>query len=184
MSVASHSLRKKTREVLLLPDDTTMARNNQVCTDDFGADPDVHPAVQEKVALHEPDGVLDFLFGLGAVGFAYSGDEPEMGEKVLKFRIPLVVAGTDCLFEDHRFDVVIQDLLGIAAKVVERMEVARDEGGDIGRERELHEAHPGIPENYAEAVHGLLFPVDGQIAAIRPVHLCLDTGVRFEPEDR
>ena len=57
------------------------------------------------------DGVFNFTLGLGTVGFAESGHEPMMPEKVLELRIPLVVAGTDCPFEDHRFDVVIQDLV-------------------------------------------------------------------------
>lgn len=140
-------------------------------------------AAQEKVTLHKSDGVLDFPLGLGAVGSAYPRNEPEMGEEVLELRISLVVASADGPLEDHRFDVVIEELLGIPAEVVECMEMALNEGVDVGGKGEDHEAHPGISEDDAEAVHGLLVSVDVQIPAFPPVDLCLDAGFRFKPDD-
>lgn len=67
-----------------------------------------------------------------------------MREEVLELRVPLVVAGAERPFEDHRFDVVIQDLLGIPAEVFEGIEVALDEGGGICGEGEDRIPHSRI----------------------------------------
>ncbi len=106
-----------------------------------------------------------------------------MPEKVLELRIPLVVAGTDCPFEDHRFDVVIQDLICVTTEVLEGIEMAPNEGIDVGGEGEDHIPHPGIAEDHAEAVQFSLPAIDIQMAALAPVDLCLDTGSGLIPEN-
>ena len=98
------------------------------------------------------DGIFNLPFGLGTAGSAEPGNEPMMREEVLELRVPLVAAGAERPFEDHRFDVAIQDLLGIAADVLEGIEVALDEGAGICGEGEDRISHPGVPEDHAEAV--------------------------------
>ncbi len=54
-----------------------------------------------------------------------------MREEVLELWIPLMFTGAERPLEDHRFDVVIQDLLGIPTEVLECAEMALDEGVGI-----------------------------------------------------
>jgi len=138
---------------------------------------------EEEVAFHVADGIFNLSFGLRAVGFAEPGKEPMMREEVLERRVPLVITGAERPFEDHRFDVVIQDLLGIPAEVVEGVEVALDEGGGIRGEGEDHVPHPGIAEDHAETVQFPPPSIDIQIAALAPIDLRLDTGFGLIPED-
>ena len=105
-------------------------------------------------------------------------------EKVLELRVPLVIAGAECPFEDHRFDVVIQDLLGAAAEVLEGIEMALNEGIDIGGEGEDHVPHLGIPEDHAEAVDLAYVTILLDPAALSPVYLRLDAGFGLIPENR
>ncbi len=107
-----------------------------------------------------------------------------MREEVLELRVPLVVAGAERPFEDHRFDVVIQDLLGIPAEVFEGIEVALDEGGGICGESEDRIPHSRIAQDHAEAVQFPPLSIHIQMPALTPVHLRLDTGFGLIPEDR
>ncbi len=107
-----------------------------------------------------------------------------MPEEVLELRIPLVVAGAERPFEDHRFDVVVEDLLGAAAEVLEGVQVTLDERINIGGEGELHIPHPGIPEDNAEAVSLAHATVVLDPAALSPVYLRLGTGFGLIPEHR
>ena len=75
-----------------------------------------------------------------------------MREEVLELRVPLVAAGAERPFEDHRFDVVVEDLRGVSTEVLEGIEVALDEGAGICGEGEDRISHPGVPEDHAEAV--------------------------------
>ncbi len=107
-----------------------------------------------------------------------------MREEVLELRVPLVVAGAERPFEDHRFDVVIQDLLGVSTEVLEGIEVALDEGGGICGEGEDRIPHSRIAGDHAEAVQFPPPSIDIQMSALTPVHLRLDTGFGLIPEDR
>lgn len=139
---------------------------------------------EEEVAFNVADGIFNLSFGLRTVGFAEPGKEPMMREEILERRVPLAVAGAERPFEDHGFDVVIQDLLGIPAEVVEGIEVALDEGGGIGGEGEDRIPHSGIAEDHAEAVQFPPPSIDIQMAALAPVNLRLDAGFGLIPEDR
>lgn len=138
---------------------------------------------KEEITFDIANGVFDLSFSLGAVGSAEPGHEPMIPEKVFELRVPLVVAGTECPFENHRFDVVIQDLLGVATEVIEGVQVALNEGGDVGGKGEDHVPHPGIPEDHAEAVDLAYATIFLDPAALSPVYLCLDAGFRLIPEN-
>ena len=138
---------------------------------------------EEEIPFHVADGIFYLSFGLRAVGFAEPGNEPMMREEVLELRVPLVITGAERPLEDHGFDVVIQDLLGIPAEVVEGIKVALEEGGGIRGEGEDHVPHSGIAEDHAETVQFPPPAIEIQIAALAPVDLRLDTGFGLIPED-
>jgi len=273
MGVASHGLSEKAGEMLLLPDDPGMPRDDGMRTDDSSTDPDGHLVVvkvqnsfppgvavghripvaavgdvrfprdlpvyfppqpvgwdrrygfqvfllqpverdlvrrpmrrcvdpieplqelvvhvierregssEEEIAFDISNGVLDLSLCLGTVWFAQSGDEPMVRGKILELRVPLVVAGTERPFEDHRFDVIVQDLLGAAAEVLKGMQVTLDEGIDVSGKGELNMPHPGIPEDHAEAVDLAHATVFFDPAALSPVYLRLDTGFGLIPKN-
>lgn len=106
-----------------------------------------------------------------------------MAEEVFELWVPPMVGGAECPFEDYRFDVVIQDLLSVATEILKGLNMALDEGVDVGGEGEHHVPHPGIPEDHAEAVHLLPLPVNVQISALAPVYLRLNARFRLEPEN-
>ncbi len=139
---------------------------------------------EEEVPFHIPDRILDLSFGLRAVGSAEPGNEPVMPEEVLEHRVPLVVAGAERPFEDHRFDVVVEDLLGMPTKVLEGIDMALDESIGIRGEGEDHVPHPGVPEDHAEAVQFSPPSIHIQMPAFSPIHLCLNAGFGLIPEDR
>ena len=106
-----------------------------------------------------------------------------MPEEVLECRIPLVVSGAERSFEDHRFDVVIENLLGEAAEVLKGIQVTLDKGEDIGGEGEGHIPHPGVPEDHAKAVYLPSLSIHVLMPAFGPVDLRLNAGLGLIPED-
>jgi hypothetical protein len=106
-----------------------------------------------------------------------------VSEEVLELRVPLVIAGTECPFEDHSFDVVVEDLLSIAAEVLEGVHVTLDESIDVGGEGEDHVPHPRMSENHAETVDLPQVAVFLDPTALSPVYLHLDAGFGFVPEN-
>lgn len=104
-------------------------------------------------------------------------------EEVLELRVPVMVTGTGCPLEEHRFDVVIENLLGIAAEILKSAEVALDEGIDVIGESKFHISHSGIPEDHAEAIQPPLLLVHVQVPAFSPVDLCLNAGFGLIPVD-
>lgn len=138
---------------------------------------------KQEVPFNVADGILDLPLGLGTVGSAEPGDESVMAEEVLELRVPPMVGGAESPLEDHGFDIVVEDLFGVAAEVLERIEMAFDEGIDIGSKGKLHVPHPGISQDHAEAVDLSRVPVCLNPVALAPVYLCLNTGFRLEPEN-
>lgn len=91
-------------------------------------------SAEEKIAFHEADRVLNLPFGLGAVGFTEFRHKPVVSEEIFELWVPLVVVGAECSLEDHGFDVVIQDLISVATEIFKGVEVAFEQGVDIGGE--------------------------------------------------
>ena len=137
----------------------------------------------EEIAFHVPDGILDLSLGLWTVGFAESGNEPVIREKVLKFRIPGVLSGSNCSFDQNLLDVVIEYLIGISTEVLKGVKVALDESRDIGGERVFHKPHSGIPENHTETVDLPHVAIFLDVFTLCPVNLSLDAGLRLIPEN-
>lgn len=84
--------------------------------------------------------------------------------------------------ENHLFYVVVQDLRGVPAKIFESMQVALDEGIDVGGEGEFHIPHAGIPKDHAETVQSSWLAIHFDAVAFSPVHLGLYSGFRLIPE--
>ena len=69
--------------------------------------------------------------------------------------------------------------MGITSKVLERVNVALDQGVNVDSKGELGIPHPGIAEDHGKAVELSPRAVDLDITAFCPVDLGLDSGLRL-----
>ena len=138
---------------------------------------------EKEVALDEPDGALDLALGFGPIGPAQAGPEAVVLGEVVKERVPAVLFGTERPLEDDLGHVIVEDLVGVAAEVVEGVQVALDEPRGVDLRQELEEAAPGVPEDHREAVEVPAHAVLLEESKVAEVDLGLDPGRRLVAED-
>ncbi len=88
-------------------------------------------ASHEEVSLHKTHAILDLAFCLWAIRTAESRYEAIMLEEILKIRIPDRIRGYRCSLEHDLLHIVIEDLFGVASKIMERIQVALNQSMDI-----------------------------------------------------
>ena len=88
-------------------------------------------ASHEEISLHKTHAILDLTFCLWAIGTAKSRYEAIMLEEILKIRIPDRIRGHRCSLEYDLLHIVIEDLFGVASKIMERIQVTLNQSIDI-----------------------------------------------------
>jgi len=88
-------------------------------------------ASHEEVSLHKTHAILDLAFCLRAIRTAESRYEAMMLEEILKIRIPDRIRGHRCSLEHNLLHIVIEDLFGVASKIMERIQVTLNQSMDI-----------------------------------------------------
>lgn len=123
--------------------------------------------------LDKTDGPFDLSLGLGVIGTAQSGDETVMTCKVQEVFVPLRVGRSLHAMDHDLFHVVVEDLTGIASKIPERVEMALDKRGNVGRQGELDVPHAGIAEDHGKTGEASRLAVKVHRPAVAPVNLSL-----------
>ena len=124
----------------------------------------------QEVILEEGEGSLDVAFAILVVDLANHGFEGTVPCEVQEPRVPdgLVTPAA----ESDRGHIVVDDLFGDALKVSQGVDVRGEEGGQLLIAVALHEQHPTVAQDHAEAVHGAQDPRDHHLVR-GPVHLSL-----------
>jgi hypothetical protein len=157
-----------------------------VC-DPFGQDRVEMGQAFELLAPQEPlhilDAGFDLALGLRPVGLVRTRPEPVVPAEVPKRSVPLDPRAFEVAFQDDAFEVIVDDLMGDAAEVVEGLDMGADERGHLLVLRP-HGIHPPAEaQGHDEQVS--LDPFARQDRpALTPVDLTLAAGRRLEPRRR
>jgi len=102
-----------------------------------------------------------------------------MGEEILEILIPAGIRGFRCSFQYDLFHVVVEVLLGITSKVLERVQVTLDQRVNVYVKGELGIPHSGVTENHGETIKFSVSSVDVEVTAIAPIDLGLNSWFCF-----
>ena len=80
-------------------------------------------ASHEEISLNKAHAVLDLAFCLGAIRSAKSRYKAIMLKEILKIGIPDRVRGHRCSLDHNLLHVVVEDLAGVASKIMKCIQV-------------------------------------------------------------